>query len=613
MALVALRRGLSRGCLSAVTSRPLSAEAAKKPRLCWRDSSSVRAFHAEQGNAPWPGSQPVASSRAQDSNGPAATAGHAEQQKGPRTWGVELSPELELPPCAPGALQHIWEDSALGTPSGQFDQETPRLTNAELLRALQAQARLGVDPPTGVLGTLVAECQHRLRQGTLAAQELCVVGESLAELRGPGSALLQQIGRQLQGMELADLSLENVVAIYGLLQACPDLVDQHPALLGRLNAIALTIVPRLGPKALSQLLGTLVALDQAQALPLVIRLGRHAIRHLQRFTGQELGFVLEAFIHFGHHDQFFTQALEQHVAVRRLALSPEVLCRVTEYCGRKRILSEPVLAAAAESFVCQADRLSPHQVAALLAPLGQLNYSPPNAPALFGKLESTLQERFCDFPPRTLLGLLHSCSLVGRHPVNFMARIFSPYFLQQLQGTESRLDRLSLAQLTQLFLSAVLECPFYKGPKLLPKYQVKSFLTPCCSLETPVDFPLYKLVMAGLIDLLGARHYFASKVLTPYGYTIDVEIRFDEEGFVLPGPVAEDVHKRVALCIDGPRRFCSNSKNLLGKEATKQRHLRLLGYEVVQIPCHEVEMLRSRPELVDYLQSKLFSQGRESH
>lgn len=35
-----------------------------------------------------------------------------------------------------------------------------------------------------------------------------------------------------------------------------------------------------------------------------------------------------------------------------------------------------------------------------------------------------------------------------------------------------------------------------------------------------MDFQLYKSVMHGLIDLLGARWYFASKVLTPYCYTL---------------------------------------------------------------------------------------------
>lgn len=35
-----------------------------------------------------------------------------------------------------------------------------------------------------------------------------------------------------------------------------------------------------------------------------------------------------------------------------------------------------------------------------------------------------------------------------------------------------------------------------------------------------MDFQLYKSVMSGLIDFLGGRQYFASKVLTPYCYTI---------------------------------------------------------------------------------------------
>lgn len=42
-------------------------------------------------------------------------------------------------------------------------------------------------------------------------------------------------------------------------------------------------------------------------------------------------------------------------------------------------------------------------------------------------------------------------------------------------------------------------------------------------------------------------------------------------------------HYRIALCIDGPKRFTVNKRQLLGKEAIKQRHLRLLGYEVVQV------------------------------
>lgn len=40
---------------------------------------------------------------------------------------------------------------------------------------------------------------------------------------------------------------------------------------------------------------------------------------------------------------------------------------------------------------------------------------------------------------------------------------------------------------------------------------------------------------------------------------------------------------RIAVCIDGPKRFAANARHLLGKEAIKQRHLKILGYEVVQV------------------------------
>lgn len=59
-----------------------------------------------------------------------------------------------------------------------------------------------------------------------------------------------------------------------------------------------------------------------------------------------------------------------------------------------------------------------------------------------------------------------------------------------------------------------------QGPKLLQKYRIKSFHMPGRCLETPVDLHLYNAVKTGLIDLLGARSYFGSKVLTPYCYTL---------------------------------------------------------------------------------------------
>ncbi|XP_071468808.1 FAST kinase domain-containing protein 3, mitochondrial isoform X1 [Marmota flaviventris] len=509
--------------------------------------------------------------------------------------------------------KEILESSVFQALCFQLEREPSQLSNSGLLTALQALVWLHVDTQSSLVLNLVAECQNRLKRGGLEVHDLCVLGESLIRLQGPGCVTLELIIYQLQGAKLEVFTPEDIVALYRILQACAEKVDQHQTFLNTINNFSLSIVSYLSPKSISQMLTALVVLDQAQALPLVIKLGKYVVRHIPHFTNEELRKVIEAFIYFGHNDRFFIKALERHVAAFCLTLDADVVSKIMEYCSRKLILSEPILNAVAETFVSQSEKLSPSQISELIEPFGKLNYLPPNAPALFRKLEHVLFTHFNYFPPKTLLRLLHSCSLIAHPPVNFMGKIFSPFFLQKLQGEESHLDRLSMAQLTQLFLTSVLECPFYKGPKLFRQYQVKSFLTPCCSLETPVDFHLYKSVMIGLIDLLGARSYFASKVLTPYCYTIDVEIKLDEEGFVLPFTVDEDIHKRVALCIDGPKRFCSNSKHLLGREAIKQRHLRLLGYQVVQVPYHEIEVLKSRQELVEYLQSKLFPQNSTVH
>uniref|UniRef100_A0A4W5NRJ4 FAST kinase domains 3 n=1 Tax=Hucho hucho TaxID=62062 RepID=A0A4W5NRJ4_9TELE len=287
-----------------------------------------------------------------------------------------------------------------------------------------------------------------------------------------------------------------------------------------------------------------------------------------------------------------------HVLKMSFTSHPETVTKVMQYFGRRNILSLPVFDAVAESFVYRADDYSTSQVARQIIPFGKLGYLPPNAGEVFQKVEAILYAHFSNFQPRILLNLLHSCVLVERFPVNFVSKVFNLYFLQKLQEQVMGVDRIVLAQLTQLYIAVKLECPFYEGPKLLSMYCVKFFLTPGQSLETTFDGHLYNYVKTGLVDLLGTRAYFTSRVLTPYCYPLDVEIKLDEDGYVLPASEIDDIFKRISVCIDGHKRFTVNTRQLLGKEAIKQRHLRLLGYEVVRnIPYYEFS--RTRPRLLN--------------
>ncbi|XP_029445882.1 FAST kinase domain-containing protein 3, mitochondrial [Rhinatrema bivittatum] len=500
----------------------------------------------------------------------------------------------------------IFENEVFKALCFQFEQDSQKVSTASLVRVLRALVQLCVDPWSTLMVRLVSESQERLDKEHMSIVDLCILGESMLDLEGPGCAVLQQIMEQVQEKKLEDWTPEEIAMVYKLLQWGVGEGGQYQGLLNRMNGFTLSIAPKLSSELLSTVLHALVVLNQTQATSLVIRLCKQSVRHLPHFMDDELGNVLGALMHFGHSDRYFTEALERHVAKASFTMHPEVVSKAIQYCSRRQILSRPIFDAIAESFVYNADKFTTSQVARQIMPFGKLNYLPPNATALFRKLENVLNNRFSQFQPRTLLNLLHSCTLIQRFPVNFLAKVFSPYFLQQLQAQEKGMDKFLLSQLTQLFLTVRLECPFYEGPRLLPKYRVKTFLTPGRSLETPLDTHLFNRVKTGLIELLGARMYFASHVLTPYCYTLDVEIKLDEEGFVLSANRHEEVFKRIALCIDGPKRFCANSHNLLGKEAIKQRQLRLLGYEIVQIPYFEFEALQSSDDIVAYLHKKIF-------
>ncbi|KAJ4925225.1 hypothetical protein JOQ06_017960 [Pogonophryne albipinna] len=488
----------------------------------------------------------------------------------------------------------------------QLEQDSGWLTDAGIVSTLLAGTRLFLDPWSTLMVRLVSESQERLDRGKMSVRQLCNLGQAMLAIGGSSCVMLEQVMKQIQKQKPADWSLEDLIAAYMLMQGGVGQDGKYRHLLNAMHTHAMKVTYCMDPPAVSGLLGALVSLNQMQAMPLVISLCKQSVRHVPHFTDDELTAVLGALMHFGHSDHYFVEAMERYVPRMAFTSHPETVTKVMQFFGRRNILSETVFDAIAESFVYRADDYSTSQVTRQIMALGKLGYLPPNAGDVFRKVETILRTRLSHFQPRTLLNLLHSCTLVERFPVNFVPKVFNNFFLQELQEQSTGLDRIAMAQLTQLYMTLKLECPNYKGLRLHPNYRVKSFLTSGRSLETPVDVQLYNSVTNGLVDLLGARSYFGSKVLTPYCYTLDVEIKLDEEGYVLPASHNDDVHKRIALCIDGQKRFATNKRQLLGKEAIKQRHLRLLGYEVVQVPYYEFEQLRTKSSAMEYLHQKVF-------
>lgn len=319
----------------------------------------------------------------------------------------------------------------------QLEQDSRRLSDAGLVSALLACTRLFLDPWSTLMVRLVSESQERLDRGQMSVEQLCTLGHAMLAMEGPGCVMLEQVMEQIQKQQPAQWSLADLVAVYRFLQGGVVQDGKYRDLLNAMHTHAVTVTSRMNPAAVSRLLSALVTLNQMQAMPLVINLCKQAVRHVPHFTDEELTVVLGALMHFGHSDHYFVEAMERYVPTITFTSHPETVTKVIQFFGRRNILSPPVFDAIAESFVYRADDYSTSQVARQIMALGKLGYLPPNAGAVFRKVETILHSRFSHFQPRTLLNLLHSCTLVERFPVNFVSKVFSNYFLQQLQGKTS--------------------------------------------------------------------------------------------------------------------------------------------------------------------------------
>lgn len=331
----------------------------------------------------------------------------------------------------------VLENDTIRALCSQLEEDSERLTDAGLVSALLACTCLFLDPQSTLMVRLVSESQERLERGQMSIGQLCTLGQAMLAMEGHGSVMLQEVMEQIQKQQPAQWSLADLISVYRLLQVSLVQDGKYRDLLNAMHTHAVTVTFRMDPAAVSGLLSALVTLNQTQAMPLVISLCKQAVRHVRRFTDEELSLVLGALMHFGHSDHYFVVEMERYVPTMVFTSQPETVTKVIQFFSRRNILSPPVFDAIAESFVYRAGEYSTSQVARQIIPFGKLGYLPPNASDVFGKVETILRTRFSHFQPRMLLSLLHSCILVERFPVNFASKVFSSYFLQQLQGKTS--------------------------------------------------------------------------------------------------------------------------------------------------------------------------------
>ncbi|XP_040857898.1 fas-activated serine/threonine kinase isoform X1 [Ochotona curzoniae] len=320
------------------------------------------------------------------------------------------------------------------------------------------------------------------------------------------------------------------------------------------------------------------------------------------------------------------QLIRSLAEARPEELTPHVMVLLAQHLARHRLREPQLLEAIAHFLVVQETQLSSKVVQKLVLPFGRLNYRP--LEQQFMPCLERILAREAGVSPLATVNILMSLCQLRCLPLRALHFVFSPGFINHVSGTPHAL--IVRRYLSLLDTAVELELPGYEGPRLPRRQQVPIFPQLLTTDRARCKYSHKDIVAEGLRQLLGEEKY-RQDLTVPPGYCTDFLLCVSSSGAVLPvrtqdpflpypprscllGQTASslttrDPVQRVLLMLRERWHFCRDGRVLLGSRALRERHLGLMGYQLLPLPFEELESQRGLPQLKSYLRQKLQALG----
>uniref|UniRef100_A0A667XJD6 Fas-activated serine/threonine kinase n=1 Tax=Myripristis murdjan TaxID=586833 RepID=A0A667XJD6_9TELE len=309
------------------------------------------------------------------------------------------------------------------------------------------------------------------------------------------------------------------------------------------------------------------------------------------------------------------------------SITPYTMALIAKYIARHRLRETRLLDTIADFLVKKAEYLDSKVIQKLVFPFSRMSYRPSSERQFFSRLEEVVELKALSSPLATV-NILMSLFQLGHFPGLVLHRVFSSAFISNV--TNSPYALIVRRYLSLLDAAIELEYREYSGPRLQDAHKVLMFDHALTADEVNRKYSYKGLVAEALRQLVGEQNYKQDEVLAP-GYYTDFVLWMDGSGRVLPirtgtglalsivprGSVCVCVCVcvcvsvtlcalcRVIMSVNDKWHYCHNSEVLVGSRAMRDRHLRLLGYVILQLPYHELEKLNGIEEVKQYLHKKL--------
>ncbi|NWI61113.1 FASTK kinase, partial [Calyptomena viridis] len=363
------------------------------------------------------------------------------------------------------------------------------------------------------------------------------------------------------------------------------------------------------------------------------RLGRFNQKDVSMvFSSEANNKALEAIfssqLFYENRQERFIRSMAEWLPRKAENLTPYTMALIAKYVARHRLREPRLLDTIANFLLKRGEQLDSKVIQKLVFPFSRMNYRPSNHGELFPKLEAILEQKAGSSPLATV-NILMSMFQLSHFPQTVLHQVFSPAFITNVMSTPYAL--IVRRYLSLLDAAVELEFREYSGPRLDPRYRVLMFEHALTADEANRKYSYKGLVAEALRQLVGEECYRQDQVLPP-GYCTDFLLWINRSGTVLPlsrvpaaskappatSPAALSLRSSVlaltsdlqdfapvVLSVNDKWHYCQNSDILVGSRAMRDRHLRLLGYCLVQLPYTELEKVSGIEEAKHYLRQKL--------
>lgn len=306
-------------------------------------------------------------------------------------------------------------------------------------------------------------------------------------------------------------------------------------------------------------------------------------------------------------DNNIENALERYIKMKSIKIKdPAVMACIMDYCYKFRIRSVHIMQGCAEYLVLNQKHLSPVHFKSLFLPFGHLLFKPLNGVQFWKTVEEFLEEKFVNFKPNDFLDVMLACVYLQKYPLNFVDKIFNPYFLDRLQAKEDlNVHQVQRMKLKVLDTAMHIECPSYQGPMLPRDYSSPTGV----AVDQRIKRICYK-IHPHLNTIIGFADRISLNVLPPFLpmsdiYMIDVLVHPSFMGRTMSMINLIQDHLYTAILIHIPEYFCSDGQ-LIGSQAMRIRHLQNKGFKVVTLEHKVLSRLVTYPkDLMGYISNEI--------